>query len=1027
MRVTRSAVLLAATSGLAALVALGGVSCKGDANIESNSYYDRTIGPVLRNSCSRQTTGCHVANAHGDAVGNLDTTTFEMIDRRHDLLVTYGPYSAPGILMKVSGPQKLTVSTLDGPIEITTDIRHAAGAGIDITSEGYATLRRWMDGGATKDNVGATSGTHVTPNGECMKVIPPDPAFAAYDPGPTFDTFKSKVQPVLKACSAASCHGNVVADLSLTCGDSEEQLKWNHFIASQFVSATPESSELLRRPLDPARGGVFHEGGIVFSSSDEASYKDLLAWAKDRGGASVSLSDDGFKFFANRVQPMMVRKGCMFLGCHSPSMFHDLRLRGGSGGQFSMVATRRNYDMSRLMLSVESPDPNVSRLIAKNLYPFDRDIDPQAMGSRHRGGALLDDVPDVDHANLAALTNPKACGAFNLDTDDLSKIPAYCIFAEWHKRERDSALKKGPSAGGVATVPLSGIVYVERPPFIDLPQQFDTYRPGATLHVRAATMAADGTVSLTGDTDVTTGCGLSAATADIRGPAVSWDGLTIAFAARASADQPLAIYTMKADGTACAKNKLSEHDPKKNNIFIHDFDPTFAPDGRIVFASTRGAIGLSDVAYSGPTLTPSLLLPNSNLYVDDGDKIRQLTYLNNDELAPYFMKDGRVIFTTEKRAPGFYQLAGRRINLDGGDYHPFYAQRKSIGFEQLTEVRELADRNFVGVFSDFNATKGGAGTLGVVNRSLGPDQNDRDPADRFYLHSLTFPDATSTGKPSGGGGVYRSPAPLPTHGFLASYAAGVDTASFTGEFELVQIDTHTGVRTPLAKTAGKAILEAEAIYARASYGIFTSRPDEVNGSVSFEPGASDAQVTFMDAPMLATLLFTNTRIGRPIDQALISLGILESLPPDPDVTSPDKIPDAFAWKGDPYGTMWIKRLRLGVAHLETDGSLALRIPGGMPLVLELYDGDKLVGTQREEMGFGVGERTKQGFRRDFFDSQCAGCHGSVSGKEFDIHLNPDVLTSASRVAAISGNKLTDFAFKADKRGPVVPLDPALGK
>ncbi len=39
------------------------------------------------------------------------------------------------------------------------------------------------------------------------------------------------------------------------------------------------------------------------------------------------------------------------------------------------------------------------------------------------------------------------------------------------------------------------------------------------------------------------------------------------------------------------------------------------------------------------------------------------------------MQDGRLIFTTEKRAPGFYQLALRRQNLDGGDYHPLYAQR----------------------------------------------------------------------------------------------------------------------------------------------------------------------------------------------------------------------------------------------------------------------------------------------------------------------------------------------------------------
>ncbi|MEO7091791.1 MAG: hypothetical protein ABI175_00990, partial [Polyangiales bacterium] len=501
--------LFAVSSASAICLALFGTSCTKDATVQSTTYFDRTIQPILTHSCSRQTTGCHVADPRGNAVGNLDTTSFELFDRRHDLLVTYGPYSAPGLLTKVGGPQTLTVSTLAGPIEITTDIRHAAGAGIDVTSEGYATLRRWMDGGATKDNVGATSGTHLVPTGDCMKTIPSDPGFAGYDPGATYDQFVSKVQPVLKKCSAGSCHGNLVADLSLTCGTDAEQLKWNHYIASQFLSGSPEASELLRRPLDPARGGVFHEGGIVFNDSDEADYKQLLAWAKERGSATVDPAAPdaaGFAYFANRVQPMMVRKGCMFLGCHSPQMFHDLRLRGGSGGQFSLVATRRNYAMSKLMLAVESPDPSVSRLIAKNLFPFDREIDPKGLGMRHRGGALLEDTVGSERATQADCDKLKTAG-IDIDTADLSTLPAYCVFAAWHAKEREAAFAKGSGAGGIDKEPLAGIVYVERPPNTDLPQAFDTYRPGAVLHVHAATLGATGTVTMGADKDVTSGCG----------------------------------------------------------------------------------------------------------------------------------------------------------------------------------------------------------------------------------------------------------------------------------------------------------------------------------------------------------------------------------------------------------------------------------------------------------------------------------------------------------------------------------------
>src|SRR3982751_2565481 len=105
MRMHRSQLLAVTSMAIAVATALSGASCSKDASVQSTSYFDRTIQPILTHSCSRQTTGCHVADSRGNAVGNLDTTSFELFDRRHDLLVTYGPYSAPGLLTKVGGPQ----------------------------------------------------------------------------------------------------------------------------------------------------------------------------------------------------------------------------------------------------------------------------------------------------------------------------------------------------------------------------------------------------------------------------------------------------------------------------------------------------------------------------------------------------------------------------------------------------------------------------------------------------------------------------------------------------------------------------------------------------------------------------------------------------------------------------------------------------------------------------------------------------------------------------------------------------------
>jgi hypothetical protein len=44
--------------------------------------------------------------------------------------------------------------------------------------------------------------------------------------------------------------------------------------------------------------------------------------------------------------------------------------------------------------------------------------------------------------------------------------------------------------------------------------------------------------------------------------------------------------------------------------------------------------------------------------------------------------------------------------------------------------------------------------------------------------------------------------------------------------------------------------------------------------------------------------------------------------------------------------------------------------------------------------------------RTLFDGVCAGCHGSISGRELDVGFDIDVLTTASRTLA--SDELTDL-------------------
>jgi hypothetical protein len=448
----------------------------------------------------------------------------------------------------------------------------------------------------------------------------------------------------------------------------------------------------------------------------------------------------------------------------------------------------------------------------------------------------------------------------------------------------------------------------------------------------------------------------------------------------------------------------------QDGIRLHDFDPTYAPDGRIVFASTRGYLDGSSGLH-GPTRTPAALQPNANIYVFDANaspKVRQLTYLLDQELQPSVMRDGRVIFSAEKRALDFHQLAGRRQNLDGGDYHPLFAQRPSIGFESATEIVELANRDFAIVSAPLDARDGG-GAIAVVNRSIGPDQDDRDAADRAYIHSMTMPVPGAFGG-NMGMGVFRSPAPLPSGYLIAACdLSAADLRSKSPHYGLCELDPSSDAPPRmLYQDATRVAIEPAAVYARVPLGVFTSRSEEVNGSTAIEAGEKDAVVHYLDVPLLGTLLFANTRTGRPIDERVSGVQLLTANPPPNDATSFGGLDHVVT---DDYGPFYENLKALGFAGLEPDGSLRARVPGGTPLmlaltsskgnVLDFQKGAPFSGAmrQREAMQFYPGEHAKQALSRKQFDGLCAGCHGSVSGRELDVGISVDILTSASRTLA----------------------------
>jgi len=957
----------------------------GETNPPGSTYFERNIQPILTQFCAGNVAGCHKVNdddPYQFAAGNLDVSSFERIQKRRDVLKPFGPYPVPLLLIKAVGQTDELGFNYEGKYH-PLKIQHAGGPVMQVGSDAYLTLLTWTENGATENGLPPP----VPPRegvGACSTSVPDE-----FDPTPIqanaqFANFKNNVQPILDNCNSGNCHGTPQADFYITCGDDDKQAAFNFSQAQSFVDDPVDNSELLQVPLAVSSGGYAHTGGDRFTSRTASNYVTVRDWAEAVGRLSFGEGDPEKTFFADNIEPLLIERGCAFEACHSPDATNDFKLRSGSQDFFSAIALQRNYDLLKQeFLAFEVPDVRRGRAVAKTILP-------KFGGIPHRGGPVLETPGSGGSV-------PASCPA----TYDPATASAYCTFQQWENLDRAKLISDGEvdPLGQGDTVP---IVYVDRlATHVATPLEFDTYQPDSDLMVANATIGAEGALSgAVAGTSILGNCpGASdRSVVDVRGPSVNLDGNRVAFAMRTSASEGLSIYTVDLDGSNCTR--VTGPSPDVNGIKIHDFDPSWAPDGAwIVFASTRGAQG------NGPSLSRKLFLPQSDIWRmhPDGSGAEPMTFLTNSEINPQWMRNGEVTMTTEKVSQGFYQLSGRRINWDRTDYHPLLAQRKespyadpadlsamrpSIGYQQATEVRESSDGDFLIILSDAGA-KGGAGTLGIFSRSVGPFEADRQ--DPGFLKSLTIVDPSATGRVgSNTNGAYRNPFPLLDRRIMVSYAAYTgDLGNATSlDWDIVAIDPRTGNRTTLIGGAGAQVDAVLALKHPARPYFVNKRQLVFGGKADPDLAAKNqAYIHFPDAPAVFTLVNANLRRGRPIAlfDSATQLAVYRENPPPPGTTT-----------GNTPDGIYESRDLLGRAPLAKDGSVRIVAPAGTGLILELEDsqGNPVV-TMKEEHQVGPGEEISLGIRRELFDAVCGGCHGSVSGSELDIAVTPDALTGAS--------------------------------
>jgi len=1012
--------------------ALGGCSeCNAPAG---QTYFERNIEPILSQKCAGNTSGCHAANV-GDpyqfAAGNFDVTSFANVQKRRDVLETFGPYPVPLLLIKAIAPETIDSShsrlqfqygldpsdpTGNTPAFRDIEVLHAGGAILEINSDAYLALQTWLQNGATEDGLAPATPAQKG-NGQCSDSIPEGFSATTFMSNPKYASglaaFKQNVQPVLDAhgCTSSNCHGAPESDFYITCGSTDDEVAFNFTQAWSFVDNPVADSQILRVPLAVAAGGRGHTGGDQFSGTDDPDYTAIQNWAMGVGVLDFANGDPVKQYFKDNVQPILIARGCSFEACHSPMATNDFKLRSGTQGFYSAVALEKNYELLKDdFMAMEFSDARRSRALMKTVLANDARI-TSVGGIAHRGG------PVIETPGIAAdpLGNPNPPTPTPPCTDVMAATTPFCIIQKWVTMVRAADPANYSPMDANDQLP---IVYVDRPAGQKAGRlEFDTFQGGAdlrTVNIQFGTdFGRDYTVTGT-PASLLTNCNLGASP-DIGRPDVKNDGDTVAFAGRASSTDTWHIYTVSISTKACSQ--VATGAPAG----AHDFDPAWSPDGTyLAFASTRGKNN------SGVVQTRVQPRPQSDIWrmqMPTGTP-EIMTVLSNSEINPHFIREGRMVMSTEKASDNFYQVSGRRLNWDLTDYHPLLAQRKdspytsstdanlmdtypSIAYSQATDIREEPDGNYELILSDSTngvpGLPGGAGALATFNRSVGPFESDRTQPG--FLQSVKIiGSATATGYatstndrnvPAAVDG-YRAPFTMPDGQIMVSYAKSVSALAW----DLVVVNPTTNAQTSLGiPSQNGAVCDAVLAYKWPARATFENRRQLVFGG-SVQSDTSHATLYMPDAPMVFTLLTGNLRRGRPVDdfRTASQLAVYaEGMCP---AGACDRSMDGI----------YQNRTLLGKTPLAPDGSVKVTLPAQTGLVFELQDSSgNSISMMREEHQLGPGESISMGVAQtitatdgstvQLYNAVCGGCHGSVSGSELDIAVSADALTGASASAS----------------------------
>jgi hypothetical protein len=386
----------------------------------------------------------------------------------------------------------------------------------------------------------------------------------------------------------------------------------------------------------------------------------------------------------------------------------------------------------------------------------------------------------------------------------------------------------------------------------------------------------------------------------IRDPIVHYDAQKILFSWRKGGSEQFHLWEINVDGSGLTQLTDGKYD---------DIEPTYLPDGGIMFVSSRSR------KWVNCWMTQVATLHRCD---GDGKNVRELSANIEHDNTPWVLPDGRVLYTrweyVDRSQMQFHQLW--TMNPDGTNQMVYFGNMnpgKGGGSVFLDAKPIPGTRDVVMIDSPVHGNKQHAGWVARVTDKNGPDDlsmltHINPSAERVKNRAWAY--ACGSRKMTGAWMEYRDPYPLSKEHYLVA-----------SNFKMIQMMNSSGVTTVLYRLSGK--------YADAGYECQEPRPLIARKRERIIPDRTDQTQT--TGKLVLTDVYNGRNMKGVEPGSIKKLLILETLPK----------PINYSAGQEPItsgGSFTLERI-LGTVPVEPDGSAFMELPANRPVFFIALDQD----------------------------------------------------------------------------------------